>query len=122
MSKTSSRLASRLRRKKHIRKTVVGTSVRPRLSVFRSSSNIYAQIINDDDGCTLVSASTLSPELKSYEGNRGNKKAASAVGELIASKAKEAGINSVRFDRNGYLYHGRVKALADAAREGGLQF
>ena len=122
MSKTSRRLASRLRRKKHIRKSVTGTSTRPRLSVFRSASNIYAQIINDDDGRTLVAASTLSPELKSYDGNRGNKEAASAVGELIAAKAKEAGIETVRFDRNGYLYHGRVKALADAAREGGLQF
>jgi len=122
MAKTSIRLASRVRRKKHIRKSVYGSAARPRLSVFRSDSNIYAQIINDDEGRTLVSASTVSPELKSYEGNRGNKKAAEAVGTLLATKAKDAGIEAVSFDRNGYLYHGRVKALADAAREGGLKF
>jgi large subunit ribosomal protein L18 len=122
MAKTNNRFAARVRRKKHIRKTVNGDSARPRLSVFRSASNIYAQIVNDDEGRTLVSASTLSPELKSFEGNRGNKKAAEAVGSLLANKAKEAGINSVCFDRNGYLFHGRVKALADAAREGGLKF
>ena len=122
MAKTSARRSSRIRRKRHIRKTVYGSTARPRLCVFRSASNIYAQIINDDQGQTLVSASTQSPELKSFEGNRGNKKAAEAVGTLLATKAKEAGIESVCFDRNGYLYHGRVKALADASREGGLTF
>jgi large subunit ribosomal protein L18 len=122
MAKTSKRTAARHRRKKHIRKTVFGSNDRPRLSVFRSAANIYAQVIDDTSGETMVSASTLSPELKGYEGNRGNKKAAEAVGGLLASKAKEAGIESVRFDRNGYLYHGRVKALADAARVGGLKF
>jgi large subunit ribosomal protein L18 len=122
MAKTSIRQAARTRRKKHIRKSVVGTTARPRLSVFRSATHIYAQIINDENGSTLVSASTLSSELKSFDGNRGNKAAAGAVGTLLATKAKEAGIETVSFDRNGYLYHGRVKALADAAREGGLQF
>jgi large subunit ribosomal protein L18 len=122
MAKTNNRKVARDRRKKHIRKTVVGSTARPRLSVFRSASNIYAQIINDESGATLLSASTLSPELKSHEGNRGNKKAAGAVGALLANKAKDAGIETVCFDRNGYLFHGRVKALADAAREGGLKF
>ena len=122
MAKTNIRTKARIRRKMHIRKTVTGTTQRPRLSVFRSSTNIYAQIINDENGATLVSASTLSPELKSYDGNRGNKKAAEAVGSLLANKAKDAGIETVCFDRNGYLFHGRVKALADAAREGGLKF
>ena len=122
MAKTNKRKEARVRRKKHIRKVVVGSTARPRLSVFRSASNIYAQIVNDESGSTLVSASTLSPELKGYEGNRGNKQAAEAVGTLLATKAKDAGIETVCFDRNGYLYHGRVAALAAAAREAGLKF
>ena len=112
----------RQRRKAHIRKSLRGTEARPRLSVFRSANHIYAQIIDDADGRTLVSASTLSPELKALEGHRGNKAAAIKVGELIAQKAAGAGIEQVAFDRNGFLYHGRVKALADAARGGGLKF
>lgn len=113
---------ARGRRKLRIRKKVHGTSERPRLTVFRSLNHIYAQIINDDTGCTLVAASTLSTELKGIEGHRGNITAAKAVGALIASKAIVASITKVVFDRNGFLYHGRIQALADAAREGGLEF
>ena len=122
MGKTSTTHTARERRKKHIRKTVHGTAERPRLSVFRSANHIYAQIVNDVEGHTLVAASTLSAELKDLEGHRGNVEAAKKVGALIAARAKEAGIASVVFDRNGFLYHGRVKALADAAREAGLTF
>jgi large subunit ribosomal protein L18 len=122
MAKTSLRAQARIRRKKHIRKHIRGDADRPRLTVFRSANHIYAQIVDDRLGATLVSASTLSGELKDLAGHRGNKSAAKAVGELIARKATEAGVEAVRFDRNGYLFHGRVKALADAAREGGLRF
>lgn len=114
--------AGRLRRKMRIRKKVEGSAERPRLSIYRSSNHIYAQIINDLDGCTLVAASTLSAEFDSWQGHKGNIEAAKAVGKLIASRALAADINQVVFDRNGFLYHGRVKALADAAREAGLQF
>ena len=122
MAKTNPRLKARLRRKVSIRKHMSGDSQRPRLSVFRSAKHIYVQIIDDDAGSTIASASTLSPELKEHGGNRGNKEAAAAVGKLIAEKAKAANVSTVVFDRNGYLYHGRVQALADAAREGGLDF
>ena len=97
-------------------------SGRPRLSVFRSSQHIYAQIIDDAAGRTLAAASTLDKGVKSDLKNGGNKAAATAVGKLIAERAKAAGIDRVVFDRGAYLYHGRVKALADAAREGGLDF
>ena len=109
-----------IKRRKRVRKKVRGTPERPRLNVFRSSRHIYAQIIDDISSRTMVTASTLSPELKGTSG--GNKAGAKAVGELIAKKAKEAGIEKVVFDRNGFLYHGRVKALAEASREGGLKF
>ena len=122
MGRTNPRALARKRRKMHIRKVVRGTADRPRLSVFRSARHIYAQIIDDVEGVTLVAKSTLSPEMKDYEGNRGNKDAARKVGELVAQAAREAGISRVRFDRNGYLYHGRVKALAEGARSGGLEF
>jgi large subunit ribosomal protein L18 len=122
MSKTNERAVGRLRRKAHIRKTVQGSAERPRLSVFRTSSHIYAQVIDDVAGHTLVAASTLSPELKDHPGHRGNVEAAKKVGQLVAQKALAAGISEVCFDRGGFLYHGRVKALADAAREAGLQF
>ncbi len=122
MAKTNSRHTARLRRKKHIRKKISGTDGRPRLSVFRSTKHIYAQLIDDTSGNTLVSASTLSPELRDLDGHRGNIDAAKRVGALIAEKAQAAGVQSVVFDRNGYLFHGRVKALADAAREAGLTF
>lgn len=112
------------RKKRHliVRKKVFGTAERPRLDVFRSLNNIYAQIINDDEGITLVSASTLDKELKEGLRNGGNKESAKAVGQLIAKKAIESGIKQVVFDRGGYIYHGRVKELAEAAREAGLEF
>jgi large subunit ribosomal protein L18 len=99
-----------------------GTSERPRLNVFRSLQHIYAQAIEDTTGRTLVSASTLSPELKGSLSSKGNVEAAKKVGELIAKKCLGKGIQKVVFDRSGYLYHGRVKALAEAARTGGLIF
>ena len=122
MAKTNPRQKARVRRKVAIRKRMHGTAAQPRLSVFRSANHIYAQVIDDDSGNTLAAASTLSPELASLEGHRGNKTAAAAVGKLVAEKASAAGVSTVVFDRNGYLFHGRVKALADAAREGGLKF
>ena len=112
----------RERRKKSIRQVVTGRSERPRLSVFRSSTNIYAQIIDDTAGRTLMAVSTLNKELKGKLKNGGNVEAAKNVGELISKLAKKKKITKVVFDRNGYLYHGRVKALADAARVGGLEF
>jgi large subunit ribosomal protein L18 len=120
MGKTNPRRAGRLRRKKHIRKVVSGTPERPRLCVFRSAKHIYAQVIDDVNGSTLVSSSSLLPAHKEAGGH--NREGAKAVGNHIAELAKEKGITSVVFDRNGYLYHGRVASLADAAREGGLKF
>lgn len=110
------------RQKRHLRsrKFIIGTAERPRLNVYRSLSNIYVQIINDVTGETLVSASTVEKNVKENYG--GNIEAAKAVGEAIAKKALEKGITEVVFDRGGYLYHGRVAALAAAAREAGLQF
>ena len=122
MGKTNPRSVARHRRKKHIRKQVNGTADRPRLSVFRSARHIYAQVIDDVAGTTLASASTLSEELKGHEGHTGNRDASAAVGKLLAEKALAAGVSTVTFDRNGYLFHGRVKSLADAAREAGLKF
>jgi len=112
--------AARLRRHHRVRKTVKGSALKPRLNVFRSSNNIYAQIIDDDKGITLASASTKSPEFGKNPG--GNAEAAKKIGLLVAEKAIAAGISTVVFDRGGYLYHGRVAALADGAREGGLKF
>ena len=111
--------AQRLHRHKRVRGKVSGTPERPRLNVFRSETNIYAQLIDDTKGVTLVSASSLE---KGFEGPGGNCEAAKKVGEAIAQRAKDKGIETVVFDRGGYLYHGRVKALAEGAREGGLQF
>lgn len=119
IKKQTSNIA-RLRRHERVRKTISGTQEKPRLCVFRSLKNIYAQIIDDTKGVTLVSASTLDAELKGSYG--GNKEAAKAVGQLIAKKAIEKNIKEVVFDRGGYLYHGRVADLADGAREGGLEF
>jgi large subunit ribosomal protein L18 len=113
------KLSRRDKIKKGIRKRLSGSAERPRLSVFRSNKGIYAQIIDDVAGKTLVSASSLSKDFSST-GSKGEQSV--AVGKLIAEKAKAAGIDTVVFDRNGYLYHGRVKQLADGAREGGLQF
>ena len=109
----------RLRVHKRIRLKVRGTAERPRLAVFRSLSHIYAQVIDDAKGSTLVAASSTE---KGAESNGGNVAGAKAIGQLVASRAKEHGIKSVVFDRGGYHYHGRVKALADAAREAGLEF
>lgn len=113
------RKLQRERRHVRVRRKVTGTSERPRLSVYRSEKNIYAQIIDDVKGVTLVSASSLD---KDFDGNSWNKEAAQKVGKLIAEKAKNAGIEKVVFDRGGYIYHGRVQALAEAAREAGLDF
>ena len=112
---------ARLRRHTRVRKTVFGTAERPRLNVYRSLKNIYAQIIDDEAGITLVSASSLDEALKAIDYG-GNKDAAKEVGKLVAKKAMEKGINKVVFDRGGYLYHGRVQELAEGAREGGLEF
>jgi large subunit ribosomal protein L18 len=113
---------ARKRRHLRVRKKVSGTPDRPRLNVFRSNKHIYAQIIDDLSGNTLVSASTIDKELKGKLNSGGNIEAAKTVGALIAKRAINKGIKKVVFDRGGYLYHGRVKALADAAREGGLEF
>jgi large subunit ribosomal protein L18 len=110
------------RKKRHlrVRKKLFGTALRPRLNVFRSSKNIYAQLIDDDAGVTIVSASTMDKEYQSAD--NGTVNAAKSVGELIAKRAIDKGYKQVVFDRGGYLYHGRVQALADGAREGGLDF
>jgi large subunit ribosomal protein L18 len=112
--------ATRKKRHARVRSKLTGTAERPRLNVFRSNQHIYAQVIDDTNSVTLASASTLDKEL-SVEAT-GNTQAAIAVGELVAKRAVEKGITNVVFDRGGYLYHGRVKALADAAREAGLKF
>ena len=109
----------RLRKHLRVRKKIAGTNERPRLNVFRSNANIYAQIIDDVNGVTLVSASTLD---KGFEGACGNAEAAKKVGMLVAERAKAKGIETVVFDRGGNIYHGRVAALAEGAREGGLVF
>jgi large subunit ribosomal protein L18 len=110
------------RRHDRIRKKVSGVAERPRLCVFRSLNNIYAQIIDDTKGATLAAASTLDKEIKAQEGHKGNIEAAKKVGVLLAKKATEAGVKKVVFDRSGYRYHGSIKALAEASREGGLEF
>ncbi len=113
------KLSRRSRIKKGIRKRISGSTERPRLTVYRSNKGIYAQIVNDEQGITLASASTAS---KDFSATGSKIEQAKAVGALIANKAKEAGVEKVVFDRNGYLYHGRVKSLAEGAREGGLDF
>lgn len=120
MIKKVNRNDVRKARHARVRNKVSGTKEIPRLNVFRSNSNIFAQIIDDSEGKTLVSASSIDKELSLENG--GNVEAASKVGELIAKRAKKAKITKVVFDRGGYLYHGRVKALAEAARENGLEF
>ncbi len=111
--------AQRQRRHRRVRAKISGTPERPRLNVYRSNQNIYAQLIDDVAGVTLASASTVE---KGFEGATGNAEAAKKVGKTIAERAKEKGIEKVVFDRSGYIYHGRVAALAEGAREGGLQF
>ena len=120
MIKKVSRNDVRQARHARVREKVVGTADTPRLNVFRSNGNIFAQIIDDEKAITLVSASSIDKELKLENG--GNVEAAAKVGELLAKRAKKAKISKVVFDRGGYLYHGRVKALAEAARENGLEF
>lgn len=112
----------RLRRKRHIRRTLRGTATRPRVSVYRSLGHIYAQVIDDDRGVTLCASSTLEKDLKALLKGTGNVAAAQAVGKALAERALAAGLKKVVFDRNGFRYHGRVKALADAARAAGLEF
>ena len=119
---TSVRLAGRAKRHRRIRQVVRGTAARPRLVVFRILKHIYAQVVDDNRGVTLVAAASVAPELRGPASASGNVAAAKAVGELIARKATAAGIATVVFDRGGYKYHGRVKALADAARAAGLAF
>ena len=114
------KLEKRVRIKNRVRKIVSGTAERPRMSVFRSNKEIYAQLIDDVQGVTLLSTSSKAKELAGTTGTRTEE--AALVGKLVAEKAVAAGITTVVFDRNGYLYHGRVKQLADAAREGGLKF
>lgn len=112
----------RLRRQRHVRKRLHGTPERPRLAVFRSSKHIYAQVINDETGTTLASASTVEPSIRTQASYGGNKAAATLVGKLVGERAKAAGIDKICFDRRSYKFHGRIQALADAAREAGLQF
>ena len=114
--------SNRIARHKRVRKKVFGTAERPRLNVFRSTNNIYVQIIDDVNRVTLASASTLDKEIKSAVESTGNKEAAKKVGELAAKRAIEKGIKQVVFDRGGYIYHGRIQELANGAREAGLEF
>lgn len=116
------KLTGRQRRKFRIRNKISGAEVRPRLTVFRSARHIYAQVVDDGAGRTLAAASTMSPDLKGIVGENDKTEAAKKVGALVAKICLEKKIDRVVFDRNGYLYHGRVKALAEAAREAGLQF
>ena len=120
--KTDKLKKATMRRKYHVRKKVIGTPDRPRLSVFRSNRHIYAQIVDDIAGATLASASTRIKGLRDQMTNAGDKKAAGVIGEAIAKQALSVGIKCVRFDRNRYKYHGRVKVLAEAARKAGLVF
>jgi len=118
----NSRAVARERRHVRVRKTVFGSTSRPRLSIFRSTSEIYAQVIDDIDGRTLISASTIDPELRKQVKGKKKIEQARMVGKAVAERAKSKGIEMVVFDRGGFRYTGRVKALADGAREGGLQF
>lgn len=122
MANTSPRLVARLKRKKRIRKNIFGNQERPRLSVFRTAKHIYAQVIDDTQGTTLVAASTLDKEYKDAPVEGKKLDVAKAVGTLIGKRAMDKGIRKVVFDRNGFLFHGRVKALSDGAREAGLEF
>ncbi len=121
-NKSALKRISRLKRKRRIRKGISGTNERPRLSVFRSSKHIYAQIIDDEKRITIVSASTCDKEFRETGAKSGDKEAAVIVGKLIGKRALDKGIKQVVFDRNGFLYHGRVKSLSDGAREAGLDF
>jgi large subunit ribosomal protein L18 len=118
----SEKIQARIKRKKRIRKKISGTAERPRLCVFKSLKNMYAQIVDDASGKVIAGVSTLTPEIKGEVGYGGNAGSAKKVGEAIARKAMGMGIKEIIFDRNGFKYHGRVKALAEGAREGGLIF
>ncbi len=122
MNKFKAKRAGLARRKRRVRAKISGTADRPRLAVHRTNANIYAQVIDDVEGRTLCSASTLSPEFKATGKVGSNKEAAEFVGKLVAERALEKGITAVKFDRGGRIYHGRVKALADGARAAGLKF
>jgi large subunit ribosomal protein L18 len=122
MSTTNPRTQSRLKRKVRIRKTIFGTSERPRLSVFRSARHMYAQIVDDTAGATVVAASSMDKTFKEQPKFESKRAAAEFIGQLVAQRALEKGIKQVVFDRNGFLYHGRVKALSDGARKAGLDF
>ncbi len=122
MARASQRVARRNARRSRVRRRIVGSEESPRLSVYRSLHHIYAQVISDDAGTTVAAASTQSPELRDQLKSKGNKEAARAVGKAIAERCLQRGIQKVVFDRNGFLYHGNVKALAQAAREAGLKF
>jgi large subunit ribosomal protein L18 len=122
MDKAKEKRLARQRRHARVRQRVYGTSERPRLSVFRSLNHIHAQVIDDTQGRTLVAASTLDAEVRAQLGDKNKTAQSAVVGDLLAQRALAAGIKHVVFDRGGYLYHGRVKALADAARKGGLDF
>jgi large subunit ribosomal protein L18 len=122
VSSQSQKSLSRLKRKIRVRKKITGASDRPRLNIFRSAKHIYAQLIDDTTGCTLAATSSLLADVKGDVKYTGNIEAAKRVGASIAKVALEKGITSVVFDRNGFLYHGRIKALADSARENGLSF
>jgi large subunit ribosomal protein L18 len=113
-----------LRKKRHmrLRNKISGSAERPRLNVYRSSSHIYAQVIDDTKGITLVSASSMEEAIKEQVKSTGSKEAAALVGKMVGDRAKEKGIESITFDRGGYIYHGRVKALAEGVREAGLKF
>lgn len=125
MGSTDLKRQSRQKRKKRIRKKMTGTTDRPRLSVFRSAKHIYAQIINDIDGNTLVAASSMEKDVREdpdIASEKGKISVAAKVGKLVADRAKEKGVKKVVFDRNGFIYHGRIKAVSDGAREAGLDF
>ncbi len=122
MIKITSRNVNRKRRHRRVRKKILGTAAKPRLNVFRSARHIYAQVIDDQTGSTMVAASSLEAGLRRELKNGADIAAARKVGEVIAVRAQDRGIDRVVFDRGGYLYHGRIKALAEAAREKGLQF
>ena len=122
MEKNKAKAVRLQRRRNHIRKSVFGSVERPRLAVFRSDKHIYAQVINDFDGHTLASAASTDRKVMGELPNGGNIEAAKLIGKIIAERALAAGVTKVAFDRGGHYYHGRIKALADAAREGGLKF
>lgn len=119
---TTKKTQQRIRRKRHIRKRLAGTDARPRLNIYRSNKHIYAQVVNDDTGKTLVAASSLTATVRADAGEKDKKGVATLVGTAVGQAAIAAGVTKVVFDRNGFRYHGRVAALADAARKAGLEF